>query len=266
MAFSAPASLVACLLACLMLSLTAMAQDFQHSYSLGAGGSINVRNISGDVKVTGYDGQVVVVTGVKEGRNSDKVSIEDQSSGNTIDVRARYPERCNDCDASVRFEVKVPRGLAYRFNSISSVSGDVDVAGVSGELTAKSVSGNVAVNDVSGSVHASSVSGNVRVGKVAGTANAKSTSGNVEVEIVSLEGAGNMDFGSVSGDVRVKLPGNLDAEVSLSTMSGDLKTDFPLTIEKSKHGAGQKANGRLGGGARNLKMSTVSGDLSLLRM
>lgn len=251
---------------CLLLSLTALAQDFQRSYNLAGGGSINVRNISGDVRVIGYDGQAVVVNGVKEGRNSDRVTIEDQSSGNSIDVRARYPERCDDCDASVRFEVKVPRGVAYRFNSISSVSGNVDVVGVSGELTAKAVSGEVTVNDVSGSVHASSVSGNVHVGKVGGTANAKSTSGNVEVEIVSLEGAGNMDFGSVSGNVRVKLPGNLDAEVSLSTMSGDLKTDFPLTIEKSKHGPGQKANGRLGGGSRNLKMSTVSGDLSLLRM
>src|SRR4051794_26832567 len=58
-------------LACLLLSLTALAQDFQHSYSLGSGGSINIRNISGNVQVTGYDGQAVVVTGIKEGRNSD---------------------------------------------------------------------------------------------------------------------------------------------------------------------------------------------------
>jgi len=262
MPYWAPASL----LTCLLLSWTAMAQDFQRSYNLGGGGSINIRNISGNVIVTGYDGQQVVVTGIKEGRNSDKVSIEDQSSGNSVDVRVRYPERCEDCDASVRFEVKVPRGVAYRYNSISSVSGDVDVAGVSGELTAKSVSGEVTVKDVSGSINASSVSGNVHVGKVGGTVNAKSTSGNVEVEILSLEGAGDLQFGSVSGNVRVKLPGNLDAEVSLSTMSGDLKTDFPLTIEKSKWGSGQKANGRVGSGARNLKMSSVSGDLSLQRL
>ena len=259
-------------LACLLLSLmalTALAQDFQRSYSLSGGGSINVRNISGDVHVTGYDGQAVVVTGVKKGRNTDRVTIEDQSSGNNVNVRVRYPEhdseRCNDCDASVLFEVKVPRGVNYRYDAISSVSGDVDVSGVSGELTAKSVSGEVTVKDVSGAVHASSVSGNVHVGKVGGTVSAKSTSGNVEVEIVSLNGAGNLEFGSVSGNVRVKLPDNLDAEVSLSTMSGDLKTDFPLTIEKSKWGSGQKANGRVGNGTRNLKMSSVSGDLSLLR-
>jgi len=258
MAFSA--------LACAVLSLTGLAQDFQRNYSLGSGGSINVRNISGDVKVTGYDGQAVIVTGIKEGRTRDKVSIEDQSSGNTVDVRVRYPERCNDCDASVRFEVKVPRNVAYRFNSISSVSGEVDVADVSGEVTAKSISGEVTVNNASGPVNASSVSGNVHVGRVEGTVNAKSTSGNVEVEIISLEGTGNMEFGSVSGNVRVKLPGNLDAEVNLSTMTGDLKTDFPLTIEEAKHGSGRKANGRIGNGGRQLKLSSVSGDLSLLRM
>src|SRR5215470_4222521 len=110
MAYSA----FACLIGCMLLSLTALAQDFQRSYNLGGGGSINVRNISGDVRVTGYDGQAVVVTGVKEGRTSDRVSIEDQSSGNSVDVRVRYPERCEDCEASVRFEVKVPRGVAYR--------------------------------------------------------------------------------------------------------------------------------------------------------
>src|SRR5262245_35417290 len=95
-------------LMCLLLSLTALAQDFQKNYGLGSGGSINIRNISGDVKVTGYDGEAVVVTAHKEGRNLDRVTIEDQSSGNSIDVRARYPEHCEDCDVSVRFDVKVP--------------------------------------------------------------------------------------------------------------------------------------------------------------
>ncbi|HMV50079.1 MAG TPA: DUF4097 family beta strand repeat-containing protein [Blastocatellia bacterium] len=248
-----------------LFALTVPAQDFQRTYNLGNDGSINIRNISGDVKVTGYDGQAVVVMAFKEGRNLDRVTIEDQSSGNGIDVRARYPEHCDDCNVSVRFDVKVPRNIAYRFNSISSISGEVEATGITGELNAKSISGEVTVNNVNGKVSVSSVSGSVHVGKVEGTVNAKSTSGNVEVEILSLEGgAGNMEFGSVSGNVRVRMPGNLDANVTLSTMSGDLKTDFPLTIEESKWGTGRKANGRVGNGSRTLRMSSVSGDISLL--
>jgi hypothetical protein len=251
-------------LICLLFSLSAAAQDFRKSYEVGQGGSISVRNVSGDVTVTGYDGASVLVLGFKEGRDRDRVSFEDNSAANKVDVQARYPENC-DCDAGVRFEVKVPR-RAYRFEAISSVSGDVEVTGVSGDLQAKSVSGNVTVRGLTGAVNASSVSGHVRVGEVNGMASGKSTSGNVEVEISQLGGAGDMEFASTSGNVQVKLPASLDADVRMSTLSGRLKTDFPLNIEEPEHGPGHHASGRIGGGSRNLKVSSTSGSVSLLSM
>lgn len=261
---------------CVLAAGAATAQDFQKEYPLGQGGSINIRNISGDVIVRGYDGQMVIVQGFKEGRDKDRVNIEDQSTAGAVSVRAQYPERGErdregggrnwNIEASVRFEVKVPRAVNYRFDSFSSVSGNVEVSDVSGELRAKSVSGEVTVKGVRGSVNATSVSGEVKVGEVRGTVNAKSTSGDVEVGITDLSGADSMDFASVSGNVRVKLPASLDATVKMSTMSGDLKTDFPLTVEELKYGTGRRANGRVGGGAHSLKLSSVSGSVSLLRM
>jgi DUF4097 and DUF4098 domain-containing protein YvlB len=251
-------------LACLLLSLNAAAQDFRKNYEVGQGGSINVRNVSGDVSVTVYEGQSVLVLGFKEGRDRDLVQVEDNSAGNKVDVRARYPENC-DCNASIRFEVKVPRG-SYKFDAISSTSGDVEVSGVTGDLRARSTSGNVTVRGVTGAVNASSTSGNVRVGEINGTVSGKSTSGNVEVEITQLNGAGDMEFASTSGDVQVKLPANLDADVRMSTLSGGLKTDFPLTIEESERGPGRHAAGRIGGGSRNLRLSSASGSVSLLSM
>jgi hypothetical protein len=251
-------------LVCLLLSLNAAAQDFRKSYEIGQGGSISVRNVSGDVTVTGYEGSAVLVLGFKEGRDRDRVWVEDNSAGNNVDVRARYPENC-DCNASIRFEVKVPRAN-YKFDSISSVSGDVEVTSVSGDLLAKSTSGNVTVRGVTGAVNARSTSGNVHVGEITGTVSGKSTSGNVEVEIMQLNGAGDMEFGSTSGNVRVKLPANLDADVRMSTTSGGLKTDFPLTIEEPERGHGRRAAGRVGGGSRNLRLSSTSGSVSLLMM
>lgn len=251
-------------LACLLLSLNAAAQDFSKSYEIGQGGSINVRNVSGNVTVTGYEGATVQVLGFKEGRDRDLVQVEDNSAGNSVNIRARYPENCN-CNASIRFEVKVPRGN-YRFDAISSVSGDVEVTGVTGDLKARSTSGNVTVRGVTGAVNASSTSGNVHVGEISGTVSGKSTSGNVEVEILQLNGAGDMNFSSTSGNVRVKLPSSLDAEVRMSTLSGGLNTDFPLTIEEPEHGPGRSANGRVGAGSRNLKLSSTSGNVSLLSM
>jgi Toastrack DUF4097 len=251
-------------LVCLLLSLNAAAQDFRKSYEIGQGGSISVRNVSGDVTVTGYEGSAVLVLGFKEGRDRDLVRVEDNSAGNNVDVRARYPENC-DCNANIRFEVKVPRAN-YKFDPISSVSGDVEVTGVNGDLQAKSTSGNVTVRGVAGAVNARSTSGNVHVGEITGTVSGKSTSGNVEVEIMQLSGAGDMEFASTSGNVRVKLPANLDADVRMSTTSGGLKTDFPLTIEEPERGSGRRAAGRVGGGSRNLRLSSTSGSVSLLMM
>jgi Toastrack DUF4097 len=251
-------------LACLLFSLNAAAQDFRKSYEIGQGGSISVRNVSGDVTVTGYEGETVLVLGFKEGRDRDLVRVEDNSAGNKLDVRARYPENC-DCNASIRFEVKVPR-VNYKFDAISSTSGDVEVTGVIGDLRARSTSGNVSVRGVNGAVNASSTSGNVHVGEINGTVSGRSTSGNVEVEIAQLSGAGAMEFASTSGDVRVKMPANLDADVRMSTTSGGLKTDFPLTIEEPERGSGRRAAGRIGGGSRNLRLSSTSGSVSLLSM
>jgi len=247
---------------CLILIVHASAQEFQRSYRIPAGGSVKVANVSGNVTVAGYEGDSVVVTGFKEGPDSDKVTFEDLSSGNNVDVRVKYPENC-DCHVDVRFEVKMPSGISYRNVSFSSVSGNVEVNQVKGDLRASSVSGNVKVNRVTGSVKANSVSGNVDVGEVNGRASAQSVSGDVEVEIKSLEGTESMEFTSVSGNVSVKLPGNLDADVKMSTMSGDLKTDFPLQIEEVRNG--RSASGRVGSGSRSLKLSAVSGSVNLLR-
>src|SRR5262249_182443 len=119
---------------------------------------------------------------------------------------------------------------------------------------------------VAGAVNAISTSGNVHVGEINGTVSGKSTSGNVEVEITQLNGASDMEFASISGDVQVKLPANLDADVKMSTLTGGLKTDFPLTIEESERGPGRRAAGRIGGGSRNLRLSSTSGSVSLLSM
>lgn len=231
-------------LAVMVAAGTASAQDFQKSYRLASGGQIHIGNISGDVIVTGYDGDSIIVKGIKKGRDSDKVEVEDKSTDGRVDVGVHYPNNCN-CDASIQFEVQVPRSVSYVFDGISSVSGDVAISGVTGRVRASAVSGDVRVRNVSGSVSASAVSGDV------------------EVAVDRLEGDDDMKFSSVSGDVNVNLPTNLDADVDLSSFSGSIKTDFPIEVRTEKYGSRTSARGKIGEGSARLKMSSVSGDLSL---
>jgi hypothetical protein len=52
----------------------------------------------------------------------------------------------------------------------------------------------------------------------------------------------------------------------MSTISGGLKTDFPIEVTEPRYGPGRSAKGRIGSGARNLHIRSVSGRVSLLKL
>jgi hypothetical protein len=236
---------LAALLAGLVAAGVASAQDYQRTYTIPARGSIRVISVSGDVKVIGYSGSSITVSGFKEGPDRDCVQIEDTSDSNHVDLRVHYPQS-RSCNASVSFEVRVPQGIEYNYDRLASVSGGVVVDGVTGRLRADSVSGDVAIRNVIGIVSASAVSGNV------------------DVQINNLQGLGDMKFSSVSGNVSVKAPANLDADIEMSSISGSLKTNFQIDVQEQRYGPGRSARGRVGSGMHSLRITTVSGRVSLM--
>jgi Putative adhesin len=244
------------------LAATTPAQDFQKTYQLSPDSSISIRNVSGNVIVTGYDGQQIMVNAVREGRDRDLVQVEDMSTDSRIELRTRYPKNCR-CDASIRFEVQVPRSIRYQFDDLSSASGDIEARDITGDVRINTASGDVLVQNVTGTVDASTASGRMSVRGVAGTVSAKSASGDVDVEMTRLEGNQRMEFSSASGDVNVRLPNSIDADVELSSATGEVRTNFPLAVESERYGPGQRARGRLGNGSRRLQISSASGNVSL---
>jgi DUF4097 and DUF4098 domain-containing protein YvlB len=237
---------VAALMAVVIFSVAGLAQDFHRAYKVPANGSIRIRTVSGEVKIQGYDGPNVVVEGFKIGRDRDRVDIVDTSGADHVDVGVYYPESGSN-SASVSFQVQVPRSVSYNFETI------------------RSVSGNVYLTDVTGQVRAVSVSGSVEVKNVSGLVSATSTSGNVDVYIKKIEGSGDMRFSSISGNVSVRAPVDLNANVEMNTLSGSLTTDFPLDVHDRRYAPGRSARGRLGAGTCSIRITSVSGRVSLIR-
>lgn len=249
-------------LLCAAWAVAAQAQDFRQSFNLAPGGSITIKNVSGDIDISGYDGAAVEVTAYKEGRDRDRVSVENLSTPNRVSLRADYEENCN-CDASLRFEVKVPRSVSFNFEKISTASGSLKAEGITGRVEMHTASGDVTLSGVSGEIRASAASGTVKVRNASGSVNASSASGDVDVELTRVDGDGDMRFSTASGNVHVRLPASVDATVEMSTVSGSLETNFPIAVKKDEYGSGSRARGQLGGGSRRLKISSASGDVSL---
>jgi hypothetical protein len=222
----------------------ASAKDFKKNYILPPGGQIIIENILGDVIVKGYKGNDIEAVARKKGADRNLVEIQDSSFGNRIEIHIR-PTQFQPIDANVELEIRVPNSIEYNFTRLSSFGGNVEVSDVVGRLRAESVRGNVELSDVRGLVSASSFSGNVKI------------------EIGKAQDGNNMRFSSISGNIDISAPSNLDALIEMSSASGTLKTDFPLEIQESRYGPGRSARGRLGTGRQILHVRSVTGRVSL---
>jgi DUF4097 and DUF4098 domain-containing protein YvlB len=249
----------------LLCPLLLAGQDFEKDYNLPAGSVISVKSISGDIKINGTTGSTIHVKAVKKGEDKDKVQVIENSSANRLELRSEYAPNCH-CNASIEYFIDVPGSVDYVFDALDTASGDVSVAGVKGTVKTHSASGDIVAHQITGKLEISTASGDVKLDHINGSVSAKSVSGDVEVNLEKLSGTDPLNFESVSGDVAISAPSSLDAELDLKTVSGDMHTDFPLTIESAQYGPQKGAKGKIGQGTHKIMIKSVSGDIHLKKV
>lgn len=126
---------------------------------------------------------------------------------------------------------------------VEAGSGDVAARGVSGDARIKTAAGDVAVSSVGGRLTVAAASGDLRVGSAARDVNAKTASGDIRVEEVAGSFIGHAASGDVevgrfsgelfqvktlSGDVRVGVAPGRTFTVDFQSLSGDVRTEFPV--------------------------------------
>jgi len=141
--------------------------------------------------------------------------------------------------AKIDYEVTVPAGTALRLNTIS---GDLDLSGLNGAVTAKTISGDVLSTDLTGPLTLRTVSGDVKLSNL---------------------GHSPVDATSVSGDVDVSWPATQGADLNLKTISGEVYADPAVTFSnlKERTYVGYELHGNLGSGGPLVTLHSVSGDV-----
>lgn len=237
------------------------------------------------------------------------VQVEVSERAGRAEVRTRYPrneegQRNNrrNYNVSVAYTITAPEGAQI---TAKSISGDISVRDIKGELALESVSGNIKVanggrvanaksvsgeveltdTSVDGSLNASSVSGTVMLRKVkARRLDLGSVSGDVVVEDVEcdrvsgqsvsgdvrfsgvLASGGRYELTSHSGEVRVAVSGNTGFEVEANSFSGSVRSDLPVTLQGAGRRAGQRAmRGVYGDGSAMLDLNTFSGSILITK-
>jgi len=146
-----------------------------------------------------------------------------------------------------------------------SVSGSVTVSGIStdGDLSLSSISGNIVAKSVK--VHAldvSSVSGDLNVADIGcERLTAKSVSGSVDYSGTLAKG-GAYDFNVHSGDVRLTLSNPSGFVLNATSFSGSIRSDLPLTFggDQGPGSGAARERGRRPGPPNSRSMRATYGD------
>ncbi len=140
----------------------------------------------------------------------------------------------------------------------STTSGDIKLLGGSGDYDISSNSGDITLGEMNGSFHLETTSGNISAIDGIGGGEVNTVSGNIRISLSEL--TENLNAGTTSGEVDLKLPENASFAFDYSSTSGDCSTFFDDALNFNKKG--NQASGNYGdNGDIKVTVSSVSGNL-----
>lgn len=256
---------------------------------LRRGDRVVVERVSGELRVETWDRAALEI----HGQDDDPIGVHASREGDRVVLRAADRKgRGFEMDAVLRVPDWVDLEVQGRSVDvwISDLAGSVQVRNVSGDITTEdtrgaltlsSVEGEISVNGARGAVVARSRSSEVRMDDVVGSVDAESgsddvllrnvESSSVRAETLSgdvffsgpLAAGGSYWFSVHDGDADFELPGDVGAEVTVSTFDGELTSDFPVVVQR--YGGGGVFDFTLGNGGARLEIQVFDGEIELRR-
>lgn len=242
--------------------------------------TVRIDNVSGDVRVTGYDGATVEISAARLARAEsqerlqkglEEVQLKISERDNTIEAYVDGPFRCH-CEGrnginyrgrnyygyEVRydFDVRVPRAAKVWIRNVNS--GEVSVTGIGGGYDVENINGGITMRDVAGSGRVYALNGGLHV---TFRDNPRESS----------------YFGSLNGVVEAAFRPGLSADIRFKTFNGAVYTDFPVTYLPTEAGKAERRDGkyvyksnaftavRVGSGGPELKFDAFNGNIRILQ-
>jgi hypothetical protein len=242
-----------------------------------SGSMLFIYNISGFIKVEGYQGNKILLEmdktisadndkDLEAGKKEFRLAFDQKNDTVMAYIAEPYDSRPHrnwqynddrheiDYDYRVDFTVKVPFGMNIHISTVND--------------------GIITVNNVSGTLHVSNVNELILIKNAKGTTYAHTVNGDVTVNYLTNPPE-ESSYYTINGNIRVSYQPGFSADLQFKSMNGDFFTDFPdieklpaaVTKEKANKEAGSvyKINAvtkvRFGKGGKTFKFETLNGNV-----
>jgi len=199
---------------------------WQNEQPLAPGSRLAISNDSGPISVTGWDKDSVQAGVAGESRDLSAVRMYQQPGKAGLMMISVNPGRHSD---EPHLILKVPKSVVIE--SLHSGTGDIDITGVKGSISANTGSGGMKINSV-GPINAQTGSGDISASSITGDASLQTASGDIHASGISgkaslfsgsgdirIDGAGSLSARNASGSIRAKA---IDGSASIQANSADV--------------------------------------------
>lgn len=240
---------------------------------------VEVENVNGSIRVTGYEGREVQLTvhqtlsgdtkeKLEQAKKEVKLDISTPQEG-TLRLYVDGPFRCKNRGGSCNgdwhdagytfrheFEITAPRDATVYLRNING--GAIQVKNVAGDYDVKNINGGVEMLEAAGSGRAYSLNGELKV-------------------LFRSNPRAQSYFGSLNGRVDLFFQPDLGADLRMKTFNGNIYSDFPVTPlaaggmtaerrdGKRVYRADRFTGGRVGKGGPEITLDGFNGDIRILK-
>ena len=273
-------------LSCIFVAASAAAevpQTFDKHYPVQGRAELEAQIGNGNIQVRSCGGcRDIHVHLEMNGADRSLFHLEESQSGNHVRFVLKQDENRHwswNTGKGPEMTVEVPQESALDLNS---GNGSLSLDGVRGDIAMSTGNGSIAAGNAGGQIRLHSGNGGVNAHDLSGSLNATTGNGSIHVgghferiEAHTGNGSVNLEAGgpdalrngatitSGSGSITLRLDRGAHADVRLSTGSGGIHSDLPITTQGDYGEDRHQLNGTLNGGGSTLHVTTGSGGIRL---
>jgi DUF4097 and DUF4098 domain-containing protein YvlB len=250
-------------------------ERIEQAFEVGESPGLTIDNFTGDITIRAGEAGIIEVVAVKKASSSgnlERIDLEMTERDGGLIIETRKPSALSR--ASVDFEITTPADTRL---DLRVGTGDVDVGGLTGGAAVDTGTGDVELRNLAGGVEVDIGTGDATLMGVDGEANVHSGTGNMSVlgasgparldvgtGDIDYEGApeGDCRFETGTGDIRLKLPADLNVRVDLEVGTGSIDVGYDVEGDVSR----RDVRGTIGSGQEGtISAETGTGDIDLVR-
>ena len=259
------------------------AEDWQKSYPVSGkpGLTIGTGDAPTEVQPCAACREVKIRVQWNDRRPEDYTIIESQS-GDHVNFELKEKQRFHVSIGNrrePRVLVEAPKQMDLETRT---TDGGLKVYGIEGTVSLHTSDGGVEVADVTGAIRLIASDGSIRMHNLTGTLDSRSSDGNVRidgklsaVQVHTSDGSLDLTLAEGSqlttasrveasdGNVKIRLPKTLAADIDLHTGDGHIDCQLPLTMNGYKSGSGHTISGKLNAGGTPLTIQTRDGNVTV---